>query len=277
MNIDYMKIILKIVITLMVMLYVLIKSNILHEIINYEHIGKRDKNHIKYIRYSIIFFMLFIPGVLIYNKNFIVGIILFVINVLFCKTIMKILNKNDNELISEIYDFINILIKEFSTKDNLIDILQVALDESDGVLIHKVFNPIFNELLISQNNRAFDHCLENTNNMWIISLIQIIKDYTKDSNKEKVIANLEMLYTTIETAIEIANDTKSKLNILLMTSEILFFIGIVGGIANLILNKYFTIYLFQTVKGMGFMFIMNILIFMTFVIISKMIKGFDIE
>lgn len=277
MNIDYMKMTLKVVITLIIILYMLIQSNILHEIINYEHIGKKDKKHISYIRYSIIFFMLFIPGVLIYDKHFIIGIILFAINILFCKIIMKILNKNDNELISEIYSFINILIKEFSTKDNLIDILQVTLDESDGKLMHEVFEPIFNELLGSQSNKVFDHCLENTNNMWIISLVQIIKDYTKDSNKEKVVENLEMLYTTIETAIEIASDTKSKLNILLMTSEILFMIGMVGAIANLILNTYFPVYLFQTTKGIGFMLIINILIFITFVIISKMIKGFDIE
>lgn len=256
-------------------IYIIKKNKLIKNIFYLKSYRKEDISNIRLVKLLLILFLFLIPALLVFYQKVWLAFILFLINMYLCKTVINIISNTEHEITIEIADFINTLIKEFSIQDNLINIIEIALQESDGVFIKEMFNPIFNELLKNQDKNVFSKSLQNYDNLWMSSLLVLLDEYTKNSDRELMLTSLNDLYDIMDINVGMAQETKSKMNVMLFTNNLLLFIGIIGGIVDFIINSYSRIFFILTVKGNCFLVVCDILMLLTLIVLAKMINGFN--
>lgn len=263
------------IIVSVIIIYILHSTKIIQQIYGLKSIKKIDTNNIKMVKICLFFSLITIPFIFIYYQKYIIGSILFIVNIYLALFIVRTMNDTENILKEEISEYIQALIKEFSIQDNLLIAFENSIFENEGVFIKPIFSPILDEVLKSQNTDIFGKHAETCENLWIASILMILDEHTKSADRDATIKSLDDLYELININISITQENKSKSNIMMINNKILMFVGILGGICNFIFNYYCKTFFILTFKGNVIFILSDLLLFMTLIIFAKMIKGFS--
>lgn len=258
-----------------IIIYILYSTKVIQQIYELKSIKKIDANNIKMVKICLFFSLITIPFVFIYYQKYLIGSILFIVNIYLSLLIVRIMNDTENILKEEISEYIQALIKEFSIQDNLLIAFENSLFENEGVFIKSIFSPILDEVLKSQNTDIFGKNAEKCENLWISSILMILDEHTKSADRDSTIKSLDDLYELITINISITQENKSKSNIMMINNKILMFVAIIGGILNFMFNFYCKTFFILTTKGNIIFILSDLLLFGTLIIFAKMIKGFS--
>ena len=264
-----------VVIEICIILYIFYKTKVIRQVLEVKYYKKRDKTNIQLMKIFLILYLILFPTILIIYKKYILAFIVYNINIIMTLYIVKLLKNTDVDQNIELAKFINDLIKEFSIQTNITEVFQNALLESDGIFIRPIFQPMLDELIRNQDTDIFKKKLENCENLWVSSLLMILDDYTENSDRDIVINSLNELYDMMDIGIDIYQENKSKLNIMLLNNQIIMYIGVIVGSLLFVFNSFEREFFMYTIRGNVFWTIADILAFGSLYTIARMIKGFD--
>lgn len=247
-------------------------SNILMKLKEYCKVNNKN-----FLIYRAIYISIIIgtPTFLLFKELYVLSIAIYVINNIACKKIINQITNYENEINMEIVEYATLLIREFSTNDNLSIVINGANNSFNGTILLSKFEKLYEDILKYGEQKALYMTLLNTKNIWMYSIIYNLNSYVNDGIKDNVLNGLEEINTIIEEQIDIVEKKKIDNNPIVLSNIVILAIALIGFILNLSLNPYAYDYFFGSFKGQLVIITANIISFIIINISLKMSKGGD--
>lgn len=164
--------------------------------------------------------------------------------------VVKYLTVNIHQIVlRDLSDAIKHMIKIFSKTSDLKTVLYETSKTMADPLKSKFFN--LSRRMLSEN---YEKCLlefaDEIDNIWMYAFVFLLSSYKEQSKKEDIIINLRALSNILDTENYTKQKSLSEKKPMALLNYVLLIIGIVAGVANMLLNDFAKDFFFNSMTGM---------------------------